>query len=73
MGTATWPPMGLSQGRGHPERWLWRAAHSKLSRRGRGTRYWPLAPPVGSDHQVTELDAVQPLLIVSSAASRVID
>jgi hypothetical protein len=37
------------------------------------TRYWPLAAPVGSDHQVIELDAVQPLLVVSSAANRIID
>ena len=37
------------------------------------TRYWPVAPPVDSDHQVIEVDPVQPLLIVSSAANSVID
>jgi hypothetical protein len=32
-----------------------------------------LAARVGSDHQVLELDAVQPLLIVTSAANGLID
>jgi hypothetical protein len=36
-------------------------------------RRWPLAPPADSDHQVIEVDSVQPLLIVSSAANSVID
>jgi hypothetical protein len=30
-------------------------------------RCWPVASPVDSDHQVIEVDPVQPLLIVSSA------
>ena len=35
--------------------------------------YCPVAPPVDSEHQVIEVDPVQPLLIVSPAANGIID
>ena len=55
--------------RGPPHRQ--RAQRCEVSQRV--TRYWPVAPPVDSDHQVMDVDTVQPLLIVSSAAHGVID
>ena len=55
--------------RGPPHRQ--RAQRCEVSQRV--TRYWPVAPPVDSDRQVMDVDTVQPLLIVSSAAHGVID
>jgi hypothetical protein len=66
------PPLAHSSSRPEGAAIPSRAQRCEVSQRV--TRYWPAASPqADSDHDVTDVDPVQPLLIVSSAPNGVID